>query len=167
MSSGALERWVVNASPVILLAKAEVIHLLPRLCAELVVPEGVVNEVAQGREADAGRAWLDGEGRRFLRKVPALHATLASWGGGAGEAEVITWALQNPGFIAILDDRAARKLAARNGVQVFGSLRVIVRAKELGLIPAARPALEKLRGAGAYVSEVLIERAIVLAGEAS
>ena len=39
-------------------------------------------------------------------------------------------------------------------------------AKERGLIPQARPALEKLRGAGAYVSDDLIERAIALAGEA-
>ena len=148
MSSGAPERWVVNASPVILLAKAGVIHLLPRLCAELVVPAGVVTEVAQGRQADAGRAWLETDGRRFLREVPVLHPVLADWGGGPGEAEVITWALQNPGFVAVLDDRAARNLAIHHGVPVLGSLRVIVRAKELGLIPAARPALEKLRGPG-------------------
>lgn len=32
------EHWVVNASPVILLGKAAVIHLLPLLCDELVIP---------------------------------------------------------------------------------------------------------------------------------
>ena len=94
-----------------------------------------------------------------------MHPALSSWGGGAGEAEVITWALQNPGFTAILDDRAARNLAIGQGVRVIGSLRVIVLAKERGLIPQARTALEKLRGAGAYVSEELIARAIALAGE--
>jgi predicted nucleic acid-binding protein len=66
----------------------------------------------------------------------------------------------------VLDDRAARHFAAGLGVPVFGSLRVIVKAKELGLIPLARPALEQLRGAGAYVSDALIDRAIALAGEA-
>ncbi len=34
------------------------------------------------------------------------------------------------------------------------------------VITEARPVLEKLRGAGAYVSEALIDRAIQLAGEA-
>ena len=104
--------------------------------------------------------------RPFIREVPRRdHPALGRWHGGAGEAEVISWALQNPGFIAVLDDRAARLLATGLGVPVFGSLRVIVRAKERGLIPLARPALEKLRGAGAYVSDALIDRAIVLAGE--
>lgn len=159
------DRWVVNASPVILLGKADVIHLLPSLCDELVVPAGVVAEVQSGRIADAGRAWLAGDGGKFVRPAPPLHAALALWNGGAGEAEVISWALAHPGFLAVLDDRAARRLAALQNVPVLGSLRVIVKAKERGLIPLARPALEKLRGSGAYVSDELIDRAIALAGE--
>ncbi len=160
------DRWVVNASPIILLGKAEIVHLLPLLADELVVPAGVVAEVQQGRMADAGRAWLAGEGRSFVRPAPPPHPALAGWSGGAGEAEVISWALAHAGFVAVLDDRAARRLAARQLVPVVGSLRVIVKAKERGLIPTARPVLERLRGSGAYVSDELIDRAIVLAGEA-
>jgi len=163
--SSMAERWVINASPVILLGKAGVIHLLPKLCDELVIPAGVLAEVQDGRVADAGRAWLKGDGAAFVRTAPPLHPALARWNGGAGEAEVISWALAHEGFIAVLDDRAARRLAMAQGVPVLGSLRVIVKAKELGLIPQARPALEKLRGGGAYVSEELIDRAIELAGE--
>ena len=39
------DRWIINASPVILLAKAEVIEFLPSLCDDLVIPAGVVGEV--------------------------------------------------------------------------------------------------------------------------
>lgn len=78
---------------------------------------------------------------------------------------MISWALQNREFAAILDDRRARSLAAQNGIRVLGSLRVIVIAKERGFIAEATPALEKLRGAGAWVSDELIDRAIALAGE--
>jgi predicted nucleic acid-binding protein len=159
------ERWVVNASPVILLAKAEIIHLLHKLCDELVIPAGVVDEVQQWHGSDAGIAWLRGAGSRFIRPVPNLHDALTKWRGGAGEGEVISWALQNAGFVAILDDRRARAFAQKNGVPVIGSLRVIVRAKERGLIEKAKPALEKLRGEGAWVSEELIQRAVELAGE--
>ncbi len=160
------DHWVVNASPVILLGKADIIHFLPQLCDELVIPAVVVAEVQQGRLADAGRDWLAGEGLNYVRPAPPLHSALALWNGGAGEAEVISWALAHPGFLAVLDDRAARRLATLHGVPILGSLRVIVRAKERGLIPLARPALEKLRGARAYVSDELIDRAITLANEA-
>lgn len=130
------------------------------------IPAGVVAEVQQGRLADAGRAWLAGLGRDFVRPAPPLHAALALWNGGPGEAEVISWALAHPGFLAVLDDRAARRMATLHGVPFLGSLRVIVKAKERGLIPLARPALDRLRGAGAYVSDELIDRAIALANEA-
>jgi predicted nucleic acid-binding protein len=51
-----------------------------------------------------------------------------------------------PGFVAVRDDRAARRLAAAQGVPVLGALRVIVKVTERGLIPLARPALEKTAG---------------------
>ncbi|MDW7981001.1 MAG: DUF3368 domain-containing protein [Verrucomicrobiales bacterium] len=157
--------WVINASRIILLAKAEVIHFLPLLCKELVIPAGVVGEVHNVRITDTAKAWLEGDGKRFIRMCTTLHPALAHWRGGAGEAEAISWALQNPGFTAILDDRRARAFAKRHGVPVVGSLRIIVLAKERGLIAEAKPALEKLRGAGAYVADELIDRAIALAGE--
>jgi predicted nucleic acid-binding protein len=159
------DRWVINASPVILLAKAEVVRFLPQLCDELVIPAGVVAEVQNARISDAGRGWLETEGRKFVYPSPAIHSALANWRGGLGESEVISWALQNPGFIALLDDRRARAFATRNGVHVLGSLRAIVIAKQAGCIPNARPALEKLRGVGAYVTDELIDHAITMAGE--
>ncbi len=35
-------RWVVNASPLILLGKVDQLHLLQALTEELIIPEGVV-----------------------------------------------------------------------------------------------------------------------------
>lgn len=79
--------------------------------------------------------------------------------------EVITWALEHPGFTVIPDDRRARALATRYGIAVLGSLRIMVLTRQRGFIPRAKPALERLRGAGAWVSDELIDRAIALAGE--
>jgi predicted nucleic acid-binding protein len=132
----------------------------------LVIPAGVVDEVHNVHITDAGLTWLQNEGKRFTMPAPLIHPALASWRGGAGEVQVISWAIQNPGFTAILDDRRARALAREHGVPVLGSLRIIVLAKENGCIPNASPALEKLRGAGAWVSDELINQTIALAGEA-
>ena len=99
------ERWVINASPVILLAKAEVIQFLPALCDELVIPAGVVDEIQNIHFSDAGTAWLKAEGSKCIQPAPPIHSALAQWRGGIGEAEVISWALMNPGFVAVLDDQ--------------------------------------------------------------
>ncbi len=84
------EHWVINASPIILLAKAEVIHLGPALCDKLVIPAGVVEEVSQGALADAGRRWLATVGTKHVKTVSQIQSSLAEWHGGAGEAEVVT-----------------------------------------------------------------------------
>ena len=159
------DRWVLNASPVILLAKAEVIHLVPRLCEELVIPAGVISEVRSGVAADAGRSWLAGAGLQFVQTAPPIPAALANWHGGAGEAEVMAWAMSQPGFTAVLDDRKARSKARALGVAVIGTVGIILRAKQQGMIPSVRPVLDKLRGAGAHLSDFLITRAIQLANE--
>ncbi len=50
-------RWVVNASPLILLAKVGQIDLLAKLTDELVVPSAVVAEVQEGPASDPARVW--------------------------------------------------------------------------------------------------------------
>jgi predicted nucleic acid-binding protein len=155
----------MNASPVILLAKAEVIYIVPQLCDELVIPTGVVSEIQSGAVADAGRNWLDEIGKRFVRTAPPIPAVLAEWHGGAGEAEVMAWALAQSGFTVVLDDLKARSKARTLGLAVIGTVGIILRAKQRGLISSAKPALERLRGAGAHLSDSLINRAIELANE--
>ena len=44
------DRWVVNASPLITLAKAGHLALLTALAREILIPEAVVAEVVEGDE---------------------------------------------------------------------------------------------------------------------
>ena len=60
-------RWVVNASPIILLAKVGQVELLPKLAGELVVPAAVVAEIEAGPASDPARAWLRGDGAKWIR----------------------------------------------------------------------------------------------------
>lgn len=66
---------------------------------------------------------------------------LAAWDLGAGETAVLSYALANPGWVAILDDGAARKCAVTFGIAVRGSLAVVILAKKRGLIPQAKQVL--------------------------
>ncbi len=57
-----IERWVVNASPLIVLAKVGYQHLLTALADEVVVPQAVVDEINAGP--------IDDPARRFLASSP-------------------------------------------------------------------------------------------------
>jgi predicted nucleic acid-binding protein len=158
-------RWVVNASPIILLGKAGVIHLVPRVCERLIIPAGTMMEVQRGNESDAGRAWLMTEGVKFVAQTENPNETVARFGLGLGETQVLAWLMRNRGFEGVLDDLRARRCAAQLGLPIIGSLRVLIILKEQKLIPAIKPAIASFREAGSYISESLIERALKLAGE--
>ncbi len=64
----------------------------------------------------------------------ALLFSLAAWDLGLGESQVLSWIYQNPGYEAILDDRAAKNAAASLGIPVRGTLGVILLAKREGRV---------------------------------
>lgn len=158
-------RWVVNASPLILLAKVRHNGLLARLASELVIPESVAAEVRAGPPMDPARLWLEGEGAEWLGSDLDVAPAIAAWDLGPGETMVLNWAFQRRGFEAILDDRAARKCAQVHGIPYRGTLGVILAAKRSGLIPAAKPLCDQLVQAGLLIEPALLSDALRLVGE--
>jgi predicted nucleic acid-binding protein len=156
----------MNASPVILLAKAQVLHLVPGLCTQLVIPAGTVQEVHRGRMGDAARAWLAADGARYVNQPGRIPEPVARLGLGLGETHVLARVMGQPGFEGVLDDLKARRCATQLGLPVIGSLRVLIVLKQQRLIPAIRPAVDRFREAGSYISEALIQEALSIAGEA-
>lgn len=82
-----------------------------------------------------------------------------------GEASAIALALETADNIVILDDWKARKLAERLGLSVTGTLGVIIRAKNTGLIQSIKQYLEKIRETNFRISEELEQIALKEANE--
>ena len=158
-------KWVVNASPLILLAKVEHIHLLQKLTEQLVIPANVATEVQGGPPGDPARVWLNGEGAAWIRREIETVPSVAAWDLGAGETAVLSWAHKNKEFEAIIDDRAARKCAVIEQIAVRGTLGVIFAAKVRGLIPRAQPLCEAIVRAGLRLHPRLLREALKLVGE--
>jgi predicted nucleic acid-binding protein len=91
-------KWVLNASPLIILGKVSAISLLDKICPDLVIPEGVLREVEQGHVDDPARIWIQGEGAPFVHRLKEVPPLIMAWDLGKGESEVISWAYLNPGF---------------------------------------------------------------------
>jgi len=101
------KKWVVNASPIISLCSINKASFLIELCDELLIPKGVAEEIDQGTEDDPARIWLQQFGATYIKDLGPIETVIRAWDLGRGETEVINWALTNPGWTPVLDDRAA------------------------------------------------------------
>lgn len=158
------ETWVVNASPLILLARIGQLVWLEQLVPAVWVPDTVIREVDAGKPKDVSANVATGWAiPRRLADIP-LPGSVLLWDLGPGESQVIAHALQRKGR-AVLDDAAARRCAQAHGVAIVGSIGVVLRAKNAGLIAQAKPWLEQLQEVGLFADHRLIAMALATVGE--
>jgi predicted nucleic acid-binding protein len=157
--------WVVNASPIIALAKVSRLHLLYDLCDELLVPEAVVAEICAGPPSDPAKLAIQ---RGWGTTVTANRVTpvLLEWGLGAGETAVLAMAMERkPAATAILDDAVARTCAKALEIKVIGTVGVVLRAKKKSIIASAAEVIESLQDAGLRLDYHTIRSALEGIGE--
>lgn len=156
---------VVNASPLIYLARSPFFHLLQLAAPEVLVPRAVAAEiVARGPDDPAARAlsttsWL------HQVEAPPVPEEILAWDLGPGESAVLSWALAHPGCLAVIDDLEGRRCAETLGIRLRGTLGLVLRARRQNVITEARPVLESLRAAGMYLSPRLLDAALQEIGE--
>ncbi len=81
-----------------------------------------------------------------------------------GERSAIALALQRRAVV-LVDERCGRAAALEAGLQVIGSLGLLVRARQCGLVPHVRPLAQALLDNGYYVARPLVERTLAVVGE--
>ena len=160
-------RLVLNASPIICLAKAGLLNEVLSMAQEVVVPQTVAGEIlAVDDERDAAVAWIRTErAQRALRDVGAPASFVLAWDLGAGESGVITAVAGSPGSVAVLDDLAARRCALALGINVTGTLGLLLMAKRAGAIVSLRRALDAVTDAGLFVSPRHVGAILAAGGE--
>ncbi len=82
-----------------------------------------------------------------------------------GEAEVIALAQEMEAGLVIIDERLARSHAKRLGLSLTGTLGVLLKAKQLGLVEAVSPLVDQLRQGGIRLSDVVVAEVLRLAEE--
>lgn len=154
------ERWIINASPLIVLAKVKQTKLLSALTDEAVIPRAVVHEIMAGPDDDPARAWIARQKQLAIVDVPDIPAELSAWDLGAGETAVMAYALAQSGWTAILDDNAARKCARSFSIAVKGTLAVIILAKQNNLIPSAAEVVRQLQSHNYRIQDDVVREAL-------
>ena len=83
-----------------------------------------------------------------------------------GEAAVITIALHKNNHATLIDERKARRIARTiYGLEVFGTVRVLLEAKKAGLIGNVSEILTIMRANGYWIHENIVAHALRKAGE--
>ena len=156
---------VLNTSPIIYLSSLSEINILEKLFGEVLIPEAVKQEVISGGEKSFGfkevnEQWIK---IRKIKSESAKKYLLTDL--DEGEAEVIVLAEDEKADIIIMDDKLGRKVARLKGYNVMGTLRLLVIAKEKGIIPDVKSRIEKLKAAGFWLSEDITKVLLEQVGE--
>jgi predicted nucleic acid-binding protein len=158
---------VSDASPLISLAVTGHLELLKHLYERLLIPEAVYQELTDSNAELPGAAevqtleWIVSQPVQNEMVVRALQGELDH-----GEAAAIALAVELQADVILIDERHARAVATRLGLNVVGVLGVLVEAKHKALVPRLKPVLDDLiTRAGFWVSSQLYERVLQAVGE--
>ncbi len=127
--------------------------ILPALFDSVMIPPEVEREY--GGKFD----WLKVESLTNNLLVVALEMVV-----DAGEAEAIALASEK-NCLLITDDKQARAAARRLGVNLIGTVGILIRAKQSGIISQIKPILNALDANDFRISHALREEALKIAGE--
>ncbi len=102
-------------------------------------------------------------------EVPTSDFTPLNPGVDAGEASAIhlanDWRSGGDAVLIVMDDRAGRLEAKSCGLALIGSAALIGLAKTDGLVPAARPLLERIVASGYFIGPSIVSAVLVNVNE--
>lgn len=158
---------VSNSSPLITLARIGRLDLLRQLFGRIHIASEVHQEVVvrgAGRPAAAvvhGAAWVETHPPADAASLAALRARHAL---GAGELATVLLARALRADLAIIDERAARRLGQAQGVAVMGCVGILERGHLRGLVSDLREAYTHLLTHGIRIDRQILDQSLAVLG---
>jgi predicted nucleic acid-binding protein len=150
-----MQAIISDTSCLILLDKIGELSLLQKLYGEVITTQIVADEF--GNQLPH---WITIQDLSNANIQLVLEATLDK-----GEASTIALALEHKDCLVIIDELRGRKLAKQFGLNITGTLGVLVQAKLNGYIPTIKPLIDKIKEPDFRLSEQLVQETLKQAGE--
>jgi hypothetical protein len=160
-----LPEVICNTSPIQYLHQLDLLHILRALTGGVIVPPAVVDELGEGRALGVNLPDLTTLGWVTVRRPVSEVALPLVTNLGPGEAEALMLALELREAVVVLDDALARRVAETLGLNVTGTLGLLLDAKRAGLITAVGPLLDQLEALRFRVAPHTRTAVLKLAGE--
>lgn len=157
-----MRKVIANTTPLIALANIDQLELLHKLYGTIIVPQAVMDEIIRepAKHRVRNSTWIRVEAIHDPSQKDIFRARLH-----AGEVEVMILAREQTADLVIMDDDAAKKTAKFLGLNVTGTLGILLKAKREGYLEKVKPVMENLIQDGLYISDVVKEYALKEAGE--
>jgi predicted nucleic acid-binding protein len=159
---------VSNATPLIAMAMADRFDLLRSIFGRIYIPPGVYEEVVEeggerfGAMEVRQAAWIQVIEAKDKLAIEVLEDDL-----GKGESETIVLAREMQADWVLVDERLARRKLELLHVPTIGTLGILLKAKELGLLHTIGPEVDKLRARGFRLGKQGYEDVLKMAGESA
>lgn len=149
---------VADTSPLNYLVQINREHILPALYERVFVPTAVFDELAHPGALAAVRLWLDSRPPWLVVRpaAPAVDPALSRL--DPGEREAIQLARQEHADLLLMDEKLGVRIAREQGLEVTGTLGVVVQAARRGLIDVEQ-ALTDLQATDFRCSRRVLEEA--------
>lgn len=157
---------IADTGPLIAFARIARVDLLRHVVGQISIPEAVYRELVVKGKGKPGAAefenvaWIQ---RRGLRDPTALALLPTFLHPGETEAILLAEELRVP---LLIDEHRGRKVALDRGIDVLGSLAILVQAKRRGFIDRAKPLLDALLSAAYWIDDELVPGFLSEVGEA-
>ena len=149
---------VCNASPLIVFHQIGRLELFRAVLGKVLIPTAVAIEIAPSMGVPP--SWIQMSSSSVALNPMPWWSSL-----DRGEIEAIALALDFSARSVLLDDRSARRAAHQLGLNVVGSVGVLLEAHRRGLIGAVQPDLDAMIEAGFHLSRALYAEILAIAEE--
>ncbi len=163
-----MPKVICSASPLVYLYRIKALKYLPQMFDEVWAPSDVLEELQRGLfiGLDVPRLF-DYDWIRYADPQATLPSAWLAQELNLSDLVTLSLCFEIPDSVALLDDGRARKTGRVAGLTVWGTLQVLLEAKQRGLIKRIAPFVNRLdTEAGMWLTEDIRRRILRLAGEA-
>lgn len=148
------------------LIKIQRLSLLKDIFSEIIIPPAVHSELEELRRFGFDLSPFE-HASWVVIKEPADSSEVGKFEQvlDRGEAEAITLAIELKADFLLLDEKKGRSIAEMEGLTVVGLAGILIRAKQLSLIPEVKPLLDDLVKHNFRISKALYKVVLKRAGE--
>ena len=152
---------IADSSALIALSIVDKLEVLEKLFGQVFVPQAVYEEVYIKHKEESNK--LHNYCKDRIIKISSQINFNVTLGKGESEA-IILYKEQNADFL-LCDDKKAKKFAQSFGINVIGSLGILLKAKNENLIEKIRSLIEVLKNSRIFIDEKTYKLILKMADE--